>query len=283
MHPFGRFIVSSRNQDLDGREAFWFLVRDFHPLFETTADIYSIPLLPPSSPLIPNGTAHHYLGELDGKPCVVAEVPLDSEPPDGADFINLRQLYFHVDEEIWGLAARAVQIVDWARTHRYCGRCGTPTELRSDERALSCPECGMRHYPRLSPAVIVLVQRGDEVLLGRSNRFPSAFYSVLAGFVEPGETLEETVQREIYEETGILVKDITYFGSQPWPFPNSLMIGFTAQYAGGSIVLGDDEIQDAGWFTLDTLPEIPSRVSIARRLIDWWIDQQTAKRAAVGS
>lgn len=141
----------------------------------------------------------------------------------------------------------------------------------------------MRHYPRLSPAVIVLVQRGDEVLLGRSNRFPSAFYSVLAGFVEPGETLEETVQREIYEETGILVKDITYFGSQPWPFPNSLMIGFTAQYAGGSIVLGDDEIQDAGWFTLDTLPEIPSRVSIARRLIDWWIDQQTAKRAAVGS
>lgn len=280
MHPFGRFIVSSRNQDLDGREAFWFLVRDFHPLFEIGGVSYTIPLLPADSPLIPTDTAHHYLGELDGQPCFVAEVPLDTEPPEGCDFINLRQLFFHVDQEIWGLAARAVQIVDWARTHRFCGRCGARTELRSDERALHCPECGMRHYPRLSPAVIVLVQRDDQVLLGRSNRFPSAFYSVLAGFVEPGETLEEAVEREIYEETGILVKDITYFGSQPWPFPNSLMIGFTARYAGGSIRLADDEIQDAGWFTIDDLPEIPSRVSIARRLIDWWIEQQQARRAA---
>lgn len=124
--------------------------------------------------------------------------------------------------------------------------------------------------------MIVLVQRGNEILLGRSNRFPNAFYSVLAGFVEPGESLEETVSREIYEETGIHVKNITYFGSQPWPFPNSLMIGFVAEYAGGEIRLFDDEILDAGWFTVDTLPNIPGSISIARKLIDWWIDQQRA-------
>lgn len=279
MHPFGRFIVSSRNQDLEGREAFWFLVRDFHPLFVTTNDRYEVPFLQASEPIIPTATVHHYIGELDERPCFVAELPLGTEPPAGMEFVNVRALFEHVDEEMWGLAGRAVQIVDWARTHRYCGRCGAATRLQSDERALSCPECGMRYYPRLSPAVIVLVQRDNEVLLGRSNRFPTAFYSVLAGFVEPGETLEETVEREIYEETGILVSDITYFGSQPWPFPNSLMIGFTARYAGGDIRLQDDEILDAGWFTLDSLPNMPSRVSIARRLIDWWIDEQTARRA----
>jgi NAD+ diphosphatase len=127
--------------------------------------------------------------------------------------------------------------------------------------------------------VIVLVHRDNEVLLGRSSRFPNAFYSVLAGFVEPGESLEETVAREVYEETAIRVQDITYFGSQPWPFPNSLMIGFTATYAGGDIKLLDDEIQDAGWFSVDYLPVIPGSISIARKLIDWWVGQQTTDSA----
>ncbi len=280
MEPFGRFVVSSRNEELAGRDAFWFLVRDFHPLFYTTEECYELPFLKANDPLIPLATPQHYLGLLDGKPCFVAELGTDEQAPDGMEFVNLRALHSHVEEEIWGLAARAVQIVDWARTHQYCGRCGAGTVYSATDRALHCPECGLSHYPRLSPAVIVLVHRGDEVLLGRSNRFPNAFYSVLAGFVEPGEALEETVAREVYEESGIQVKDISYFGSQPWPFPNSLMIGFTADYAGGEIELRDDEIEDAGWFTLETMPEIPGSISIARKLIDWWIDGQVAKRSA---
>ncbi len=278
VRPFGRFIVSSRNEELAGRDAYWFLVRDFHPLFITTTDDFQIPFLQASDPKIPTTSAQHYLGLLDDKPCFVGELPLDAEPDEGTEFVNLRALHPHVEEEIWGLAARAVQIVDWSRTHQYCGRCGAGTVYSATDRALHCPECGLSHYPRLSPAVIVLVHRDNQVLLGRSSRFPNAFYSVLAGFVEPGESLEETVAREIYEETAILVKDIKYFGSQPWPFPNSLMIGFTATYAGGTIKLLDDEIQDAGWFTADDLPVVPGSISIARKLIDWWVDQQTAGR-----
>ncbi len=139
------------------------------------------------------------------------------------------------------------------------------------ERAKRCPKCGLVNYPRLSPAVIVLISRGDELLLARAHRFPTGMYSILAGFVEPGESLEETVVREVREEVGIEVKDIRYFGSQPWPFPNSLMIGFTATYAGGDIVLEPEELVDAAWFNKHNLPQIPPKISIARKLIDWFV------------
>jgi len=270
----GQFVAISRNEELAGRKAYWFLIRDFHPLVESNEDQFRIPLLEPGNALIPAPETHHCIGHIDEIPCFAAELPLDFEAPAGMEFINLRPLHAHVGETFWAIAGRAVQIVDWARNHRYCGRCGAENTFSLQDRSLRCPNCNLPHYPRLSPAVIVLVSRGDEVLLGRSNRFPNAFYSVLAGFVEPGETLEQTVEREIYEETGIRVRDITYFGSQPWPFPNSLMIGFTASYAGGAIRLIDDEILDAGWFTVDTLPNIPGSISIARKLIDWWIEQQ---------
>jgi NAD+ diphosphatase len=271
-------VASSRQQAPDGRRAYWFLVRDFHPLVHAEGEARAIPILDPGHPLIPENSENHFLGTLEGIPCFATEVPLEAEPPELMEFINLRALHAGVDEHIWALAGRAVQIVDWARNHRYCGRCGTLNEMATTERSLRCPACGLAHYPRLSPAVIVLVHRDDRVLLGRSTRFPNAFYSVLAGFVEPGESLEESVEREIFEESGIRVQDIRYFGSQPWPFPNSLMIGFTAAYAGGEIKLLDDEILDAGWFTVDDLPNVPSRISIARRLIDWWIEQQLAGR-----
>ena len=133
--------------------------------------------------------------------------------------------------------------------------------------------CGHQSFPRISPAVIVLVERDNTCLLARSPRFQDGFYSVLAGFAEPGETLEETVAREVLEETGIEVKDIRYFGSQPWPFPDSLMIGFTASYAGGEIRVDGTEILVADWFPFDQLPKIPGRISIARRLIDWFVNK----------
>jgi NAD+ diphosphatase len=189
-------------------------------------------------------------------------------------FEGLRQVYGRLDEDLFWVAARAVQIVEWDRTHQVCGRCGVPLRTRTAERAKECPQCSLLHFPRLAPAIIVLVERGDELLLARSRHFMPGMYSVLAGFVEPGESLEEAVVREVKEEAGIEIKDIKYFGSQPWPFPHSLMIGFTATYAGGEISLDDKEIEDAGWFNVENLPRIPGKISIARKLIDGFLAKQ---------
>ena len=162
----------------------------------------------------------------------------------------------------------------WNQNHQYCGKCGGLTRNRANERAKFCPKCGWINYPRLSPAIIVAVRKDHQILLAHSQRFSGKFYSVLAGFVEPGETLEACVEREVREEVGITLKNISYFGSQPWPFPDSLMIAFTAEYAGGDIKIDTSEITDAGWFSVDSLPPIPSKISIARRLIDWFSENK---------
>ena len=188
-------------------------------------------------------------------------------------FLDLRQLYGKIDEELIYLSFRALHLLGWSQKTQFCKKCGMKMVTQHSERAKKCPDCGQQSFPRISPAVIVLVERGDQCLLARSPRFQDGFYSVLAGFVEPGETLEDTVKREIWEETGIEVQDIRYFGSQPWPFPDSLMIGFTARYAGGEIRVDGTEIMEADWFSYDRLPKIPGRISIARRLIDWFINK----------
>lgn len=227
----------------------------------------------------------HYLGYLDGEHpihCIAAEVTEETEAPDGMAFWGLRRLYGRIDEDLLWLAGRAVQIIDWDRTHQFCSRCGTPPEILPFERAKKCPNCGFTTYPRLAPAVIVRVDRMiDEtphLLLARNHRFPPGWYSVVAGFVEPGETLEACVHREIKEEVGIDVKNIRYFGSQPWPFPHSLMIAYTAEFASGEFKLEEAEIADASWFTADNLPKIPPRMSIARRLIDDFLERYGSVR-----
>ena len=212
-----------------------------------------------------------FLGTLDNQPCYSAELPKDAHIPNDMAVQGLRDLYGTLNEDLFVLSCRAVQIVEWDRTHQYCGHCATPTTQLPHERAKRCPKCGLVNYPRLSPAIIVLISRGEEVLLARAPRFPVGMYSILAGFVEPGESLEETVVREVREEVGIEVKDICYFGSQPWPFPNSLMIGFTATYASGDIVIEPEELTDAAWFNKHNLPLIPSKLSIARKIIDWFV------------
>lgn len=216
----------------------------------------------------------HYLGQLNGQPCYAVELAEDTIPPQGMAFQGLRQVYERLDEDLFGVAGRAVQIVEWDRTHRFCGRCGLALQPREKERTKECPHCGLLHFPRLAPAVIVLVERGHELLMARSRHFAPGVYSVIAGFVEPGETLEQAVEREVLEEVGIRIKDIRYFGSQPWPFPHSLMIGFTATYASGAISINDEEIEDANWFTADNLPGRPGKISIARRLIEWFLAKQ---------
>ncbi|MGB3295852.1 MAG: NAD(+) diphosphatase [Phormidesmis sp.] len=214
-----------------------------------------------------------FLGYLNAHPCIAAEIAKDTALPPHFALRHLRELYGELPEDLFAIAARAVQIVEWDRTHQFCGHCATPTIQLPTERAKRCPKCELRQYPRLSPAVIMLVYRDREILLARAPRFRDGMYSVLAGFVEPGESLEETVAREVREEVGIEVKNIRYFGSQPWPFPNSLMVGFTAEYASGTVTPEPTEIEAAAWFTKDNLPPVPGKLSIARKLIDWFSTQ----------
>jgi len=211
------------------------------------------------------------LGRLDGRLCLAYELPDDHQPGDGLELLPLRPLWGRLAEPLWTLAGRALQTVAWNRDHAFCGRCGTPTEHLPGERARGCPSCGLAAYPRLAPAVIVLIERDGAALLCHGVRFPGKMYSCLAGFVEPGESLEECVHREIREEAGIDVTDLVYAGSQPWPFPHSLMVGFSAQYAGGELTLDPSEIVDGGWFRPGDLPALPPYPSIARRLIDEWL------------
>ncbi len=209
-----------------------------------------------------------YLGQLDGHHCYSAELPGDVEEPAGMRFASLHMLYGTFDELTHALAGRAVQIVEWDRTHQFCGACAEPTETSENDRSRSCPKCRVPMYPRLAPAMIVAVEREDEILLARSPHFPTEIMSVLAGFVEPGESAEQAVMREVFEETAVVVRDVEYFGSQAWPFPNSLMLGFRARYDSGEIRVDGEEIQEAGWFRASAMPKtFPGRVSIAQWLI----------------
>ncbi len=218
--------------------------------------------------LLEKPVSQHYLGQVDGQAYYTAELAPDTLIPEELAFYNLRRLVGQIPESLFFLIGKAYQIMHWDRTHQYCGRCGTKTEIKTDERAKLCPACGFISYTRISPAIIVAVSRGPEILLARGSRFQNNFYSVLAGFVDPGETFEECVQREVAEEVGLKVKNIKYFASQPWPFPDSLMVGFTAEYESGEIKIDKGEILDAQWFLPDRLPVIPGPATIARQLID---------------
>jgi NAD+ diphosphatase len=249
------------------QEALWFLFQGDRLLVLRDEK----PVLPPVEyveRLGPSILFRREIGVLDGRVCWAVEVDSGVEAPEGAEFRDLRGMVPGMDEDFFRMAGRAKQIVGWNATHRFCGRCGGETEPVSGELAKRCARCGMLHYPRLSPAIIVLVRKGDRILLARSHGFPPGMYSVLAGFVEAGESIEEAVRREVMEEVGIEVKNVRYFGSQPWPFPNSLMIGFTTEYAGGELEIDPAEIEDAGWYEHDKLPPLPPKASIARTMID---------------
>ena len=208
-----------------------------------------------------------FLGELDGAPCFALEGASDGEP------VPLRELFGALSDDEFGVAGRALGLTAWDRDHRFCGKCGAPTERSPTERVRTCTRCRHGAYPRLSPAVIMLVERDGKALLARNARFTRPFYSTLAGFVEVGETLEHAVAREVAEEAGIAIDEIRYFGSQPWPFTGSLMIGFTARWTRGEIVADPTELADAGWFAPDELPVVPPRLSIARELIDDFVQR----------
>ena len=212
-----------------------------------------------------------YLGRYAETDCYVASLGDEPTPPNDLVFRDLRSLYGVFDDDIFCLAGRAIQIVHWHREHRFCGRCGTAMIDRRTELARKCPNCNFISYPRLSPAVIMSVIRDDHILLARSPHFTAGMYSTLAGFVEPGETLEEAVCREVFEEVALTVDNVRYVASQPWPFPHSLMIGFTSTYRSGEIRVDSKELEDAQWFSPSALPLLPSKISISRLLIDHFL------------
>ena len=261
--------------------AVWFIFQAYHLLVYTTGDQVDLPRISHPSELGLTLWRQQYLGQCTAgeRPfhAFTAEVAPDTPAPAGMAFQGLRSLLGQLADPAFWLAGRAVQIIDWDRTTQFCGQCGQRTHMLSHERAKQCPDCRQTIYPRLSPAIIVAITRhtegGKRLLLARSHRQPPGFYSVLAGFVEPGETLETAVQREIQEEVGLQVTNLRYFGSQPWPFPNSLMVAFTADYAGGEIVLDETEMAEADWYAADALPRIPPAISIARQLIDNFVQQ----------
>jgi NAD+ diphosphatase len=237
------------------------------PTFPTFADLIRLRIAGPT----------HYLGRLEGVDCVALRVEPDAPEPAGWQWRGLRALFLEVPDPLLALAGRAFQVVEWDRSHQFCGRCGARLRDKPGERAKECPACGHVVYPRVSPAMMVLVTRGKQLLLARANRFPKAMYSALAGFVEAGESIEDCIHREVREEVGVEVDRLRYVASQSWPFPHSLMIAYTAEYAGGEIRLCDEEIVEAGWFSIDALPQLPSPVSISRHLIDTTVARLTAR------
>jgi NAD+ diphosphatase len=215
------------------------------------------------------GNVEHQLllGHLDEKPCHLLRLSDTASLP-GLTWHPLRGLIGQIDDDLFRLLGLAQQLDAWYDSHRFCGRCSAPMQPRGEERAMECAECDLRQYPKLAPCIIVLITRGNEVLLARAPHFRSGFFSTLAGFIEPGESVEECLHREVMEEVGLEVDQLEYLGSQNWPFPNSLMMGFHARYVSGDIVPQPGEIEEADWWPVDQLPGIPPQGTISRWLID---------------
>ncbi len=255
-------------------ECLAFVFHEQH-LVVTRSEKPCVPVLPFSQLLAhPMRDGLRRIGTLNTAPCFVARWTASGELPMALEARELRSLHGALETTELEVAGLALHLLHCDRTQAFCGICGAPTAHALGECARVCSACGHLVYARVSPSVIVAVTRGDELLLARGTRFPRPVFSVLAGFVEPGETLEECVHREVREEVGIEVEHLKYFGSQPWPFPDSLMVGFTAEYAGGELTPDPAEIAEVRWFRPDARPLLPSRYSIARRLIDRFIDAE---------
>lgn len=252
----------------------WFVFHKDKMLVNVEADRISVPCIESLSALNLKPSWKLSLGSFNNRPCYAALVDGNGFAGNGMVFEGLRGLFGRLDDSFYGMAGRALQLVRWDHTHQYCTRCGNRAQTRNEEGAQICAGCGYLSYPRISPAVIVAVLKEDRLLLAHNSRFAKNWYSVIAGYVDMGESLEDCVKREIREEVGIEVKNIRYFGSQPWAFSSSLMVGFTAEHASGDISVDNVEIEHAEWFSADALPDIPGKLSIARELIDWFVENQ---------
>jgi len=257
------------------KDTYWFLFYNDELLVKESEGSVTIPLSSDIE-LFPNQPINtQSIGLFHEHECLIATISNDNILP-GFSFKKIRPLYGNLDDEYFGVACRAFHIVNWMRNSKFCGCCGGLMTMLSHEIAMKCLTCNSIVYPRISPAIIVAVIKDDQILLAHATRFPPNRYSVIAGFVEPGETLEECVRRELQEEVGLKVHTINYFGSQPWSFPDGLMVAFTAQCSTEEITIDNDEISAAAWFSPHNLPNpsnLPDKPSISRQLIDWFIDK----------
>jgi NAD+ diphosphatase len=264
------------NMEQPDAEGLWFAFHGSQLLLTAAGEI------PEGRPsILPGNAIQHsqYIGDHDGKPCYCTAIHGDIGQPENYTFCHLKKLLDRWPEKLGHLAGRALEIIEWERSHQFCGACGTPTMQRGSAivRVCSNQACRREHYPRVSPIIIVAVERGPEILLGRSPHFVAGLYSTLAGFVDAGESAEAAVHREVFEETGLAISNLRYFSSQPWPFPHGLMLGYQADYAGGELSIAADELEDAAFFHVDRLPAIlPGRSTIAHWLIQDFCRRQRA-------
>ena len=274
----GLFISAMLPPDSLALPALWFIFCDQKLLLIKNNTVLSVPELQDINLLNTDNNmqiiTRHYLGVWQQQHCYCAEIKLTHNPVQ-SDFIwqPLKQAAAEcLTPELFYLGARALQVLEWDKNHQFCSRCKAILKNSESERVKICAHCQLFFYPRISPCIMVLIKRGKEILLARSPHFIPAMYSALAGFIEPGETVEHAVEREVMEEVGLKIKNLQYQFSQPWPFPDSLMLAFTADYAAGEIIIDGNEIEDAGWFTREDMPPLPSSISIARKLIDLFIN-----------
>lgn len=254
----------------------WLIFQGEKILLASFKNTYTLPVDTALSQLKTNLLRQHHLGEFNRASCYCAEISSDINLPVGIKSVSLRNAFEYLGIDWYAAAAKAYSVINWDRNHQYCGRCGHLTTIKSGTFERICPQCGLSQYPRISPSMIVLIKKGDELLMARSPHFPPGVYGLIAGFVEVGESIEDAVHREIKEEVGITIKNLQYFGSQLWPFPDSLMIAFTADYASGDLVIDHQEIEEANWYRYDKIPGRPgTSISIASKLIDAFIKEKS--------
>jgi len=262
--------MDNKALELKNHNAYWFLFCNDELLLKENGDRPQMLSLNDINQLETELTDVQSIGVFHATECFIANISIENIPA-GFYFSKVRPLYGQLDDELFWFICRGFHLNNWMKTTKYCGCCGSINQITSEEIAMKCTNCGSLVYPRISPAIIVAVTRNKHLLLARSTRFPPNRYSVIAGFVEPGETLEQCVRRELQEEVGVEVHNINYFASQPWPFPDSLMVAFTAECDEEKITIDNQEIVAADWFRSDNLPDIPEKPSVGRQLIDWFI------------
>lgn len=245
----------------------WFIFKEKNLLVKKLNSTVIIPSLSDFKNIENLLITKHHLGKLHNIPCFCGELSHETSTIPDFELIPLKECAPLLSEDFFFVAGKASQIIDWNNNFKYCGRCGNITELVPNERAKKCPKCNLINYPAISPAIIVAITRGNKILLAHNKNFPEKLYSLIAGFVEPSETLEDCVKREVFEEVGIQVKNIRYFGSQPWPFPNSIMVCFFAEYESGEIKVDGVEITKADWFSKDNHPLLPAPHTVASKMI----------------
>jgi NAD+ diphosphatase len=255
------------------------VVRDAEVLVTEVDGVLGLPASAELAPWLELSAVHHLLGSFGTGKAYGIAAPDSLVASASLRFAPVRSLFAALDQPTLDLVGRAMALTEFETTHRFCGRCGGPTEPSLVDRARRCPRCDLSFYPRIPPAVITLIEHDGRLLLARSARFPEGMFSAVAGFVEVGESLEEAALREVREEVGVEVGELRYFASQPWPFGRSLMVGFFARYQSGDIQVDGDEIADARFFSLDQLPILPPRISIARKMIDAFVAERRASGA----